>query len=395
MPWRITDPMSERLEFVRAALHRQGSFRELCGRFGVSEKTGYKWLNRYALEGPAALADRSHAPITPAHQVPPAQVAAICALRRCHPTWGARKLRVRLAVKAPGVRWPAPSTITTLLKHAGLVVSRHRRARERQGWAHAALTQPTSGNDVWAADFKGEFRLRHGAYCYPLTVSDLYSRYVLGCRALPSTASGLAQAHFLRLFEHYGLPQVIRTDNGGPFSAACALGGLSTLSVWWIRLGIRPERIAKGVPQQNGEHERMHRTLKAEATRHPAATPEAQQRLFDRWQRVFNHERPHEALGQTPPSAHFTPSPRPYPRRVPALAYPADAELRRVWSNGCVRWRGEPLFLSTALAGQYVALTRTTETEWAIRFCSLQLGVYHAAAMAFEEKLAWLHTPDQ
>jgi putative transposase len=395
MPWKTTDPMSQRLEFVRAALHRRVSLRELCRQFGVSEKTGYKWLDRYALGGPAALADRSHAPITPAHQVPRAHVEAICALRRRHSTWGARKLRARLERKVPGVTWPAPSTITTLLKHAGLVTPRRRAGRERSGWAHATLTEPRSANDVWAADFKGEFRLRRGPYCYPLTVSDLYSRYVLGCRALPSTATGPAQSQFLRLFEHYGLPRVIRTDNGGPFSSPCALGGLSTLSVWWIRLGIRPERIAKGVPQQNGEHERMHRTLKAEATRPPAATLEGQQRLFDCWRRVFNHDRPHEALGQTSPSAHFTASPRPYPRRVPPLAYPAAAELRRVWSSGYVRWRGEALFLSAALAGEYVALTRVTDTAWAIRYCSLQLGIYDAEAMAFEEKVAWLPNPDE
>jgi putative transposase len=394
MPWKVTDPMSQRLEFVRAVLHRHRSTRALCREFGISEKTGYKWLERFAQDGPAALADRSHAPRVPAHQVPADVARTICRLRERHPTWGARKLRAILVAKSPAVVWPAPSTITALLKAAGLVQARRHRSRASASrWAHP-LTTATRPNDVWAADYKGQFRLGTGAYCYPLTVSDLHSRFVLGCHGLPSTASESAQAQFVRLFTRYGLPQVLRTDNGSPFSAPHALAGLSTLAVWWIRLGIRPERSRLGAPQDNGEHERMHRTLKAEATRPASASFEAQQRRFDRWRQLFNDRRPHEALGQTPPAAHFTASDRPYPRRLPRLDYPAHYELRLVSASGHIRWRSDLLFLTRALSHQYVGLHEIADGQWGIVFGTLQLGIYHDELLAIEEQPAWLTPPN-
>ena len=295
------------------------------------------------------------------------------------------------------MRWPAPSTITTLLDRAGLLTRRRRSLRERSAWARGTLTVPAVPNDVWTADFKGEFRLGHGPYCYPLTISDLHSRYVLGVTALPGTASAPAQAVFRQCFTEYGLPRVIRTDNGVPFGVPfgvpTALGGLSPLAVWWIRLGIRPERIAKGAPQQNGAHERMHRTLKAEATRPPSTSFAAQQARFERWRRTFNARRPHEALGNRPPASHYTRSARPLPARLPVLEYPATTELRRVTASGTISWQAERIFLSEVLQGEYVALRETAEDEWTIAFGPLVLGVYSRTLLAFTEQLAWTPLP--
>lgn len=395
MPWPTATPMSQRLEFVQLVVRRQTTIREACRQFHISEKTGYKWLDRYARGGPAALADRSHAPVTPPHQVARAIVDAICAERERNPTWGARKLRAVLRAEQPEVAWPAASTMTILLKRAGLIVPRRRRIRDREAWATAHLTTPASPNDVWAADFKGEFRLRTGPYCYPLTVSDLQSRYVLACTALASTAADPVQAAFIGLFTTYGLPRVIRTDNGIPFGAPNSLGSLSRLGVWWIRLGIRPERIRKGEPQENAEHERMHRTLKADATRPPRDSLDAQQRAFDHWRRMFNERRPHEALGMTPPAQHYTRSARPYPtRRLPTLEYAPHLELRRVAADGSFKWRSDRIFLSQVLANEDIALDATGDGEWTLSFGPLQLGRYSAHRLAFEPDVGWTPRPD-
>jgi putative transposase len=395
MPWRTDSLMSQRLEFIEAVLHRTPgqSIRELCRAVGISERVGHKWLKRFGEGGPAALADRSHAPHQPAHQVPRAVSERLCTLREQQPTWGARKLRDVLHREDPTVHWPAPSTITSLLDRAGLLTRRRRSVHERSAWAAGKLTAARAPNDVWAADFKGEFRLHDGTWCYPLTLSDLHSRYVLGVRALATTAGEPATAAMRAWFAEFGLPRVIRTDNGVPFGAPLALGGLSPLAVWWIRLGIRPERIQKGVPQQNGTHERMHRTLKAEATRPASASLAAQQRRFDRWRQTFNERRPHEALANTPPAQHYTPSPRPLPRRLPILEYGSIAELRRVGANGFLKWRTERIFLSTVLAGQFVAFAETATDEWTIRFGPLVLGTYSSSLFAFTEHLHW--SPEQ
>lgn len=360
MPWQSESHMSQRLAFVEAVLHRAPgqSILDVCRATGISERVGHRWLKRFSTGGPAALADRSHAPHVPAHQLAARVVDAIVALRTDQPTWGARKLRDVLSREQPELTWPAPSTITTLLKRVGLIVPRQRTRRERSQWAYPGLTEPQRPNDVWTADFKGQFRLARGPYCYPLTIGDLQSRFLLAVQALEGTQTDPVRAHFQRCFAEYGLPRVIRTDNGVPFGAACALGGLSVLAVWWIRLGIRPERIAPGEPQQNGVHERMHRTLKSEATRPPSPTAADQQRRFDRWRHTFNQRRPHEALGNTPPATHYSPSPRPLPKRLPMVAYPAQAELRRVDMSGYIKWRQTRIFLSATLAGEYVGLQR-------------------------------------
>lgn len=389
MPWQTQTPMSQRLEFIAALVAGRRPMRALCKEFGIAEKTGHKWRNRFLAGGPAALADRSHAPVVPPHQVPRAQQAALIALREAHPTWGARKLRAYLQREAPSTAWPAPSTITTLLKRAGLIAARRRRDPAASRWATTHLTTPAAPNDVWATDFKGEFRMRPGPYCYPLTVSDLHSRYLLGCEALGSTAAAPVRVAFQQLFQRYGLPRVIRSDNGVPFASPAALGGLSTLSVWWIRLGIRPERTTKGKPTENGMHERMHRTLKAEAAQ-PDESLAHQQRRLTAWQSEFNTARPHEALGQTVPAAHYHASDRPYPKRLPVLEYAPHLLLRRVNGDGYISHRGTKISLSLTLAGEYVALEEQPEDRWHVRFGPLQLGHWVAIDDTFEPDLQWL-----
>lgn len=394
MPWQTHSLMSQRLTFIDAVLHRAPgeSIVDICRATGISEKTGHKWIQRFSSGGPAALADQSRAPHLPAHQVAPAIVRQLCALREAHPTWGARKLRKVLTAEQPQVRWPAPSTITALLTRLGLVTRRRRSVRERTTWARSPLTPAGAPNDVWSADFKGQFRLGHGAYCFPLTIGDLHSRYVLAVIALESVSTAPVAGSFQRCFADYGLPRVIRTDNGVPFASPNALGGLSPLAVWWLHFGIRPERIERGAPQQNGVHERMHRTLKAEATRPPSASRTSQQARFERWRCEFNERRPHEALGNTPPATHYRPSSRPFPRRVPPFDYPAHLELRRVEPNGTIGWHHERVFLSEVLQGEYVGLEETATDEWTITLGPLTLGVYSEELFTFVPQLAWKPT---
>lgn len=391
MPWQTPSPMSQRLAFVQAVLHRRApeSIKDVAAQFGVSEKTAHKWMTRFTQGGPAALGDRSRAPQVPPHQVPRPQQDAICQLREQHPTWGARKLLAVLQRQQPAERWPAPSTITRVLKRHGLVRARPRRARDRADWATTALTRPTEPNDVWAADFKGQFRVGTGEYCYPLTVTDLHSRFIVGLEVQGSVASAPVEAAFQRLFTRHGLPRVIRTDNGVPFGLPGALGGLSRLAVWWIRLGIRPERIRKGHPQDNGAHERMHRTLKDENTRPTAPDLPTQQARLWGWQQTFNAERPHESLAQTVPAQHYAPSPRALPRRLPPLEYPAHCELREVSSCGTISWGGTPLFLSKVLTGEFVGLHERAEGLWTVSFGPLTLGTYDESLMHFLDEVSW------
>ena len=385
MPWRERSPMDERMQFVADHTRQLWSMTELCDRYGVSRKTGYKWIDRYVRQGAAGLESRTSRPRHSPQTTDPTIAQAIIALRR-RERWGGKKIVAVLAERHPTWVMPAVSTANDILKRAGLVTTR-RRARPVPP---AVYTAPalSSPNQVWTADFKGQFRTGNGQLCYPLTICDRWSRFLLMCHALPTPSTTATQEMFRRAFREYGLPERIRTDNGEPFAAA-SLGRLSRLSVDWIRLGIYPELIAPGAPQQNGAHERMHRTLKAETTRPAAATFAAQQRRFDRWRQTFNVERPHEALGLTPPAAHYTPSPRPYPRRLPALEYPPHVELRRVDGSGMIRWHSERLFLSHVLIGEYVGLEETGDAEWTITLGPLRLGHYCAREAAFVEAVTW------
>jgi transposase InsO family protein len=327
-------------------------------------------------------------PTTCPHASAPDAVDALHELRRRHPTWGPKKLLAILAQRRPALVLPAPSTAAALLKHAGLVTSRtRRRTPGHPGRPTAPMDAP---NAVCTADFKGEFKTRDGVYCYPLTVADGYSCYLLACRALPSTGTAGARSVCERLFREHGLPARIRTDNGVPF-ATIALGRLSVLSVWWVRLGILPDLIEPSSPQQNGRHERMHRTLKAEATKPAEAHLRAQQRRFDAFRAEYNAERPYEALHQATPARFDAPSPRPYPPRLPALEYPAHCEVRRVSRNGGVRWHNHWVNVSHVLAEEYVAFEEVDDGVWAVAFGPLVLGRFEERAA--HHRREWLHEP--
>ena len=371
MPWRVETSMSIRREFAEEAGRGLYSLTELCARFGISRRIGYKWIARYEALGVAGLEDQrrvaAHYPNRMADEV----AAALLACRQAHPTWGARKLRAYLRRRHPRTAWPAASTIGELLKRHGLAQPRRRRPHPgHPGRPLSVMDQP---NAVWSVDFKGQFRLGNGAQCYPLTVVDGYSRYVLAIRGLPSVETTGVVRSFHALFQAYGLPTRIRSDNGVPF-ATSALRRLSALSVWWIKLGIVPELIEPASPQQNGRHERMHRVLKAEATRPAAASFGAQQRRFTRFQVEYNTERPHEALGQEAPAAHYTPSPRPYPAQLPELVYPGHVERRYVSANGGIRWQNRWVNVSHVLAGEHVGLEEVADGVWSVYFGPVLLG---------------------
>jgi transposase InsO family protein len=306
--------MNQKTQFVSEYLRHSLSFTELCQRYHISRKTGYKWINRYEAEGPSGLADRSRRPRSSPDQTPEAVRLAILEARRRHPSWGAKKLLKLLERRTPQLPWPSRWTICEILKREGLV--RQRTQRRKVGHPGKPSSIVTAPNELWCVDFKGEFKTRDGRYCYPLTVTDSYSRYLLGCQGLLSTETLGAKEVFTRLFKKYGLPAAIRSDNGTPF-ASTALGRLSQLSVWWIRLGIRPELIEPGKPQQNGQHERMHRTLKAETTRPPEANLAKQQRLFNRFIREYNEVRPHEGIELKTPATLYEASARHLPKEVP------------------------------------------------------------------------------
>jgi putative transposase len=372
MPWRVETPMSQRQDFVEAWARGHWHPTELCARFGISRKTGYKWWHRYETGGLAALADRSRRPERCPFALDAALGALLIRTRQAHPTWGPRKLLAYLIARHRRYSgWPVASTVGALLKREGLV--RPRRRRPAPGHPGRPLTAMDAPKALWSADFKGQFKLGTGAYCYPLTIVDGYSRYLLACRGLESVATSSTRAVFEGIFRTYGLPDRIRTDNGPPF-ATCALGRLSSLSVWWIKLGITPELIQPAHPEQNGRHERMHRTLKAEATWPAAATLRGQQRRFDHFQQEYNDERPHEALAQVPPAQHYRPSPRPYARALRAPEYPRHFETRYVSTNGGIRWHHRWVNVSHVLAEEYVGLEEVADEVWSVFFGPLLLG---------------------
>jgi putative transposase len=374
MPWRETWPMEQRLEFVREYKTELFTMTELVAQYEISRKTGYKWVAEYEAAGARGLWDRSRRPHHSPQTTDPALVEALVALRRRHPRWGAKKLLTLAARRDPHAAWPSRSTVCTLLKQRGLVTARRRRARVPQP-PPAPLAPITAANQVWTTDFKGEFRTGDGVYCYPLTLRDGFTRFVLRCDALLGRTSAETRRRFARAFHEYGLPDRIRSDNGGPF-ASPGLAGLSALAVWWLRLGIALERIAPGHPEQNGSHEQFHRILKADTTRPPADTCAAQQRRFHRFVREYNEERPHEALRDRTPASCYTPSRRPLPSRLPPLDYPGHTDKRLVSSNGCVSWAGAPLFVATPLAGEYVAFEEVDDGIWTLWFATTAVARY-------------------
>lgn len=371
MPWRESCAMDERVSFISD--HRSGmwTMTELCERYEVSRQTGYKWLERYRLEGAAGLMDRSHAPHVHGRATSQNVVDAIVELRRERPTWGPRKIIGKLEERQPGIEWPSPSTAGEILKRANLIEKRRIRrcAPPRLG----QLTQPQHANHVWGIDHKGWIRLGDGTRVEPFTVTDGFSRYLIRVAATTSTRQAQCRPLMEQAFREYGLPEVIRSDNGSPF-ASTGITGLTAMSVWWIKLGIRHERIDPGQPQQNGRHERFHLTL-LEAMRPASANLAAQARRFDAFTRDYNEERPHEALGQRPPVRFYQVSPRAMPARLPEPDYRAEAAVRRVRSNGEIKWRGEHIFLCNSLIGEAVAIEEIEEGRWQVRFFDVPIGI--------------------
>jgi transposase InsO family protein len=362
--------MDERLRFVAKLLDGE-SMTDVCREFGISRKTGYKIFVRYKEHGSEALSDRSRRPVRYANQLPHQIESLIVNLKREKPHWGARKIRELLVRRLDqDLRIPAKSTIHAVLHRHGLVKAIGRPRRRATG---TALSPGAAPNDLWCADFKGEFKLGNARYCYPLTVTDHASRFLLMCEALESTAEDTAITAFEQLFLERGLPAAIRSDNGVPFASPNALFNLSKLSVWWLRLGISIERIQPGHPQQNGRHERMHLTLKKEATRPPGMNSLQQQARFDAFVREFNMERPHEALDMSTPAERYRASPRPY-RGLPELTYPLHDRDVLVTACGRICMHRKRVNISTVLAGQRVGIKEVDEGIWIVSFMHYDLG---------------------
>jgi putative transposase len=384
MPWSQTTPMDQKTQFIADYLRESLSFTELCELYRVSRKTGYTLITRYLEHGPQGLEARSRRPHASPNQTAQPIVDALVELRHRHPGWGAKKLLAVLGKRRASWSLPGRSTVCDILSRNGLVTrKRRRRAIGHPGRPTSQILAP---NDLWCADFKGQFKTGDGLYCYPLTVTDGYSRFLLSCQGLSSTSVAESKPVFRRLFKQFGLPKRIRTDNGVPF-ATNTLARLSQLSAWWVRLGVLPELIEPGKPQQNGRHERMHRTLKAETTRPPAATCRTQQRKFNRFRNEFNLERPHEALDMQTPASCYQPSTRQMPDKLPPLEYPDRFEVRYVSANGGIRWKNRTwVNVSTTCIGEYVGLEEIDDGVWNVYFGPLKLGRLLERHMRIEDE---------
>jgi putative transposase len=373
VPWKEVDVKDQRREFVLAHLRGDASTSALCEAFGISRKTGYKWIARFMEGGLPGLADLSRVPQRLAHAYDEAVVEAIVSLRKKHPTWGPRKLLAYLSKHHPDVAWPVHSTVSNLLHRRGLVEGR--KPRRRTPRSTQPLASATEPNVVWCTDFKGKFRVNR-EYCNPLTISDAHSRFLLAVDVVDAERFEPTKVVFERVFGEYGLPLRMRSDNGSPF-ASRALGGLSRLSVWWVKLGILPERIVPGHPEQNGRHERMHRTLKAETASPPQDSHAAQQVAFDRFRFEYNEVRPHEALGQVTPSSCYVRSPRSLSSAPSDPDYPDEFDVRRLNDKGELAIRNWKVTLGRVLAREAVGLEPTDDGRWQLWFGPVYLGQLH------------------
>jgi transposase InsO family protein len=369
MPWKETSKLEQRKELIQRCLAGEESVAELSRQYGVSRETVYQWLRRWEEEGEQGLEERSRAPHQQARAISEAMAEEILGVRRAHPRWGPRKI---LGTFDRGRQdLPAASTVGALLKREGLVVGR--RKRQRVPAYTAPLAHALAPNQVWCADFKGWFLCGDGERCDPLTVTDACSRYLLRCRHVSKTDGAHVRSVFETVFREYGMPEAIRTDNGAPF-ASSAPGGLSRVSMWWLKLGIRHERIEPGCPQQNGRHERMHQTLKQETADPPSANLRRQQESFGRFEEEYNYQRPHEALENRKPAEVYEASQRVYPSRLPELEYPPGAHLRWVSQQGSVKWKCERAFVSEVLAREVVGLLEVEEELFEVYYGPLMLG---------------------
>jgi len=387
MPWKETAPMNEKALLIADYLRDIYSVTELCEMYQISRKTAYKWIDRYLKEGPKGLENRSTKPKNPAKKTPQAIEKTIVELRQKHPTWGAKKLLPMLIKHFPNIDPPARSTIFDILKRNNLIPKR----RRRRSPAHPGkpIVDMDSPNQTWCADYKGQFRMMNGEYCYPLTITDGYSRYLIKCKALPSTELAAAQNVFKSAFRELGMPDVILTDNGTPF-AANSLARLTRLSAWWVQLGITPALIEPGCPQQNGRHERMHRTLKNETTIPPAYNLRTQQRKFNKFINEFNNIRPHEALDFATPNELYSKSIRNFPEKIVPYEYPDRFEQRLVSKTGGFRWHNERIPLSHVLAGQYVGLEEIDYGLWNVYYCHIKIGLLDEKIMKIQDNLGRL-----
>ena len=371
MPWKVCKPMDERLKFVARLLDGE-KMAAVCRDFNVSRKTGYKILNRYNDVGLEGLTDRSRRPYRHANQLPVQIETLIVRLKEDKPSWGAPKIRERLSRLYPDVHTPAISTVHAVLDRHGLVKRRTRRRNRAEG---TTLSRPAQPNELWCADYKGEFMLADRRYCYPLTITDFASRYLITCEALHTTKETYAFVVFESAFKEFGLPCAIRTDNGVPFASPNSLFNLSKLSVWWLRLGIQIERIKPGHPQQNGRHERMHLTLKLETTKPAAKNFLQQQAKFDDFLECYNNERPHQALDMQCPAQRYRPSQRPY-RGLPDIEYPFHDRAATVTTCGRICFNRQKINLSQVFAGQTVGIKQTDERIWLVSFMDYDLGYF-------------------
>lgn len=372
MVWRASGIKDEKIKFIGDWLKQESSHKDLCERYGISRKTGYKLIKRYVDEGEKGLDERSRARHEHPNQLSAERQIQILEIKSRYPTWGPRKIRDWLLLNETESEIAASSTIGELLKRHGLVKSR--RYNRRAPAYGLPFKDCINSNDIWSADFKGQFRLGNTRYCYPLTISDNHSRYLLKCEGLSHPSLECTQKGFEKVFIEYGLPLAIRTDNGQPF-AGVGIGGLTRLSIWWLKLGILPERIESGRPDQNGRHERMHRTLK-ESTANPSQADERLQQIcFDRFRKEYNEERPHEALGGKRPGDIYKSSPRIYSKKYPEIIYPDQLEIRKVRSNGEVKWGGKKYYISELLSGEPIGLERVDEERAFIYFAQLKIGL--------------------
>ena len=371
MPWKETSPVNERLRFVLDAEEGLFNFKELCERYGISRQQGCKWLRRYEAEGPRGLEDRSCCPRSCPHETSARAVEILLETKLAHPSWGPKKLLPYLQ-KRHRLKLPAPSTASNILAKHGLVQHNKRRHRHKHPGAHGIKAE--APNDLWTVDFKGQFKLKDGQWCYPLTIADQHSRYLLACDVKPDVKQHGVFPVFERLFKDHGLPKAIRSDNGAPFCSSTSIHGLSNLNVWWAKLGIEHSRMDPASPQQNGAHERMHRTLKAEVAKPPSASMRAQQRRFNAWRREYNEDRPHEFLDDDTPAEHYEDSPRPFPKKLPEPEYPAHFRTPTVSKGGNFRFKEKVFFISNTLSGSRIGLEEVDDGLWNVHFYDLLLA---------------------
>lgn len=382
MPWKVSQVVDERMRLIARVLDGE-RMTDVCREFGISRKTGNKFLERYKRQGPSGLEDLTRRPAKLARQSSTQVRSLILELKKDKPTWGAAKIREYLCQKHPRLRFPVRSTVHEILDRNGLVRKQGRKRRYTASPTH--LGKAHEPNQIWCTDFKGQFRLGNRKYCYPLTISDQFSRYLLCCEGLESTQEQDASKVFQSIFQEFGLPDAIRSDNGVPFSTRTVLG-LSRLSVWWMRLGIRLERIEPGHPEQNGRHERMHRTLKEATALKPGSNFLQQQELFDQFRDEYNLERPHEALKMKTPQSIYKSSKRVFPDELPVPEYEDHDFVRTVYAKGQVAFgSNHTFFLSAALAGQPIGITQAEEKLWRVTFLDLDLGYYDEETNRFTE----------